>query len=222
MKRAGSLLLIAHIAGALRRPTSVLSRRQAAMDVPLSALVLPRLVLAPPSPAAAAEESAAAVAAAPDGRWRFTPGPEFVLSPPLVRTHADEVTYKYAGPRASDWKYFKAGLTVDPVRLESLAAFDTADGVGRRIVQAEMAKGGIIEVNLEEAIEDPPFYRLRYVVDSAERGKKRYVARVTVTDKKLIVLTCEAYVRYWDEAVEREVQRIVDSLEVRQPTGATT
>lgn len=202
-------------ASALHGPAGPLSRRHVALGVPLSAFALPQLALLRPPTATAAEDSVAAIAAAPDGRWRFTPGPDFALSPPLVRTHADEVTYKYAGPRASDWKYFKAGLTVDPVRLESLTAFDTPEGVGKRIVQAEMAKGGIIEVNLEEAVDDPPFYRLRYVVDSAERGKKRYVSRVTVADKKLIVLTCEAYVRYWDDEVEREVQRIVSSLEVR-------
>jgi hypothetical protein len=40
---------------------------------------------------------------------------------------------------------------------------------------------------------------------------------VTVADRRLVVLTCEAYVRYWDDAVEREVMRIVESLEVRTP-----
>lgn len=208
-------LLRLSLASALHGPARVVSRRQLALNAPLSAFFLPQLVLAPRS--ARADDGSAA---AQDGRWRFTPGPDFALSPPLVRTHADEVTYKYSGPRASEWKYFKAGLTVDPVRLESIKAFDTPEGVGKRIVQAELAKGGIIEVNLEEAVDDAPFYRLRYVVDTAERGKKRYVARVTVADKKLIVLTCEAYVRYWDEAVEREVQRIVGSLVVRAPGGA--
>jgi hypothetical protein len=199
-----------------------LSRRQFALDASTASaaarVVLPQLALAPLIPRRALairDDPPPGVAAAPDGRWRFAPGSDFVLSPPLVKTHAEEVTFKYAGPKASEWKYFKAGLTVDPVRLNSLKAFDTAEGVGKRVVQAEMAKGDIMDVVLEEAVDDPPFYRLRYVVESAERGKKRYVARVTVADKKLIVLTCEAYVRYWDDAVEREVARIVGSLEVR-------
>ncbi|KAG8471071.1 hypothetical protein KFE25_009492 [Diacronema lutheri] len=124
------------------------TRRQFSLSPFIGSTTLSPLALAlAPSPSRGdgGGAGAAAVAAAPDGQWRFTPGADFASSPPLVRTHADEVTYKYAGPRASDWKYFKAGLTVDPVRLASLAAFDTPEGVGRRIVQAEMAKGGILE-----------------------------------------------------------------------------
>jgi hypothetical protein len=203
-----------------RAPASA-SRRRFALDTSAAAIVFPRLALLPlltRSAIAAADGAPNGVTTAPDGAWRFAPGAEFVPSPSLMKTHAEEFTYKYAGTRASEWKYFKAGLTIDPVRIDSLKAFDTAAGVGERIVKAEMAKGGILDVKLEAALDEPPFYRLRYVVDSAERGKKRYVSRVAVADRKLIVLTCEAYVRYWDDAVEGEVNRIIDSLELRSPT----
>lgn len=151
---------------------------------------------------------------APDGRWSFTPGGDFQPSPAILKTHADEVRYAYKGPRAADWKYFRAGVTVDPVRIDSLAAFDTAAGVGERVTKVERAKDGNIDVVLEDARDDKPYYRLRYVVESAERGKKRYVSRIAVADNKLVVLTVEGYVRYWDDDVEQLVSKIVDSFEV--------
>lgn len=180
-----------------------LGRRQVLSLAPLSAVH--------PHEARAAAEGERQVVG---GASFLVPADSFTASPALIKTHAEEATFKYTGPRAAQYKYFKAGLTVDPVRIGSLREFDTAAGVGDRVARTERAKDGVVDVVVEEAREDGPYYRVRYVVDSAERGKKRYESRFAVASNKLVVLTAEAYVRYWNDEVEQLVKGILDSLEV--------
>ena len=78
----------------------------------------------------------------------------------------------------------------------------------------ERKKDGIVEATLEGARQNGVYYEVRYVTDSVERGKKRYLSRFAVAGELLHVFTVEGYVRYWDADVDGIAGRMLGTFEV--------
>ena len=94
------------------------ARREILQTCSFAATAVPVIL---PLPAVAAVVS--------DKSWSFELPNEWKASNALIKTHKEEFTYKYDGPRSKEWKYFKAGVGIDPVRLQRISDFDTAQGV---------------------------------------------------------------------------------------------
>ena len=116
----------------------------------------------------------------------FTPPPNFNISNKPLKTHLDEVNFE------GDIKGYQYGITVDPVRLQTLRQFGSPEEVAAKIVTAEVRRDGVFEVTLvRDPLEDEVgAYIIEYISDG-KRGKKRFVTRTIVNDGKLYVLTVQ-------------------------------
>ena len=171
----------------------------------------------------------------------------FVLSPaaPLpARAHAaervdDQFSYRLAYP--DDWKDgskpvkthlhelllssptgrgVKLGVTVDPVKIDSLEAFGTLEQTTERVLGVERGRDGVKEVllraNAAEVSEgQPTYYTINYVTDSS-RGTKVFCCKYCIANKRLYVLQAQANVDAFDsdEAVRDVLRDLVKSFRV--------
>lgn len=131
-----------------------------------------------------------------DFRYEFQPPSGFVgPGQKPLKTHLDEVNFQ-----SSEIPGYQIGITVDPVRITSLAEFGTAEQVAAKVVLAEVNRDGVLEVKL---LEDPlsgeiqidggsstMFYQLNYL-SSGKRGNKRNIAKFYVQNQKLFALTAQ-------------------------------
>ncbi|CAG9460546.1 unnamed protein product [Pedinophyceae sp. YPF-701] len=83
------------------------------------------------------------------------------------------------------------GVTVSPVRINTLKSFGTTDEVGERLIAAERAKDGTLGAELlssgsRQGTGGVPVYDYTYAVDST-RGLKRISTTVTIADRKLFI-----------------------------------
>ena len=111
-----------------------------------------------------------------------------------MKTHLDEVTFDAGDNKPKGYRY---GITVDPVRIDSLKEFGTPEEVAARVALAEVGRDGVLDVKL---MEDPvagggdgdgaSYYQLNYL-SSGKRGDKRYVAKFYVRDRMLYALTAQ-------------------------------
>ncbi|KAJ8604658.1 hypothetical protein CTAYLR_006516 [Chrysophaeum taylorii] len=109
---------------------------------------------------------------------------DFEIKPKPVKTHLDEVLVKN-GKR-------QIGVVVDPVKLASLADFGSPGDVGARVVAAERARDGVTAADLLDARALPDgSYRLEYT-NASSRGDTHFLARVTVANGRLYILTAQA------------------------------
>ena len=108
-----------------------------------------------------------------------------------LKTHLDEVNFK-----SSDGGGYQYGITVDPLRINSLEAFGTPEEVAAKVVTAEVNRDRVFDVKL---MEDPVsgtttsskmFYQLNYP-SSGKRGQKRFVAKFFIENQKLYALTAQ-------------------------------
>ena len=60
-----------------------------------------------------------------------------------VKTHLDEVNFQ-----SNVWNGYQFGITIDPVRIQSLSQFGTPPEVAAKVVLAELKRDGIMEVTL--------------------------------------------------------------------------
>ena len=125
-------------------------------------------------------------------RYEFQP-PQGFSGPDQkpLKTHLDEVNFQ-----SPDFSGYQFGITVDPVRIESLAEFGTAEQVAAKVVLAEVNRDGVFDVKLAE---DPvsvfdgsgrTFYQLNYI-SNGKRGSKRFVAKFYVQNQMLLALTAQ-------------------------------
>lgn len=129
-------------------------------------------------------------------QYEFQPPPGFIgPGQKPLKTHLDEVNFQ-----SSEVPGYQIGITVDPVRISSLAEFGTAEQVAAKVVLAEVNRDGVLDVRL---LEDPisgeiptdgglrtMFYQLNYL-SSGKRGKKRNIAKFYVVNQKLFALTAQ-------------------------------
>lgn len=121
----------------------------------------------------------------------------FRLTRKPIQTHLDELNWE---PLAQDGPVeskssITYGITVDPVRINSLTEFGTPEQVAARVVTAELNRDGVLEVTLDRASSYTDangllYYVIDYVSDG-KRGKKRFLTRTCITNLKLYVVTAQ-------------------------------
>jgi len=151
-------------------------------------------------------------------QYEFRPPPGFTPGQKPLKTHLDEVNFQ-----SSDRKGYQFGITVDPVRINSLKDFGTPEEVAAKVVLAEVNRDGVLDVKL---MEDPYssggddgllYYQLNYL-SSGKRGDKRFVAKFYIRDQKLYALTAQCReADYNDAALRQEMRAAVDSFRVLRP-----
>jgi hypothetical protein len=155
--------------------------------------------------------------------YQFTPPPNFTPGNKPLKTHLDENNFK-----STETAGFQFGITVDPVRLQSLSEFGTPGEVAAKVVTAEVNRDGVFDVKL---MQDPIEQRgdgggssgsdtggtsnglvLDYL-SSGKRGDKRFVAKFFVENQKLYALTAQCKQADY-ETVKKELLEAVDSFRV--------
>lgn len=140
--------------------------------------------------------------------YTFVPPEGFAPGKKPVQTHLDEVNFNLEGvPK------YTYGVTVDPVRINSLKEFGKPEEVAARVVTAEVNRDGIFEVTLaKDPVEDGETgaYAIDYVSDG-KRGKKHFVTRIFVKDQKLYVMTAQCKEEEYAER-EKEIVECVKSF----------
>ena len=140
--------------------------------------------------------------------YTFAPPPGFAPGKKPVQTHLDEVNFNLEG--VAKYTY---GVTVDPVRINSLKEFGTPEEVAARVVTAEVNRDGIFEVTLaKDPVEDGETgaYAIDYVSDG-KRGTKHFVTRIFVKDQKLYVMTAQVKEEEYAER-EKEIMECVKTF----------
>ena len=123
-----------------------------------------------------------------------------------VKTHLDEINFKI--------DKVTVGITVDPLRINSLAEFGTPEEVAAKVVLAEVNRDGVFEVKLMEDPIGKDFYQLNYL-SMGKRGDKRNISKFYVVNKYLFALTVTCKEEFY-QACKADISQIVDSFSVLQ------
>jgi len=139
-----------------------------------------------------------------------------------VKTHMHERLLSGTRPGAG----IKLGVTVDPVKIDSLEAFGTLDQVTERVLGVEKGRDGVKSVTLRsntaEAADPawgvPSYYTIEYVTESS-RGDKLFSCKYCIANRQLYVLQMQAKVVAFDaeEDVRNDVRGVVRSFAVAAP-----
>lgn len=139
--------------------------------------------------------------------YRFVPPPDFEAGNKPLRTHLDEINFK-----SSNRSGYQIGITVDPVRIASLADFGTPEEVAAKVVLAEVNRDGVFDVTLmKDPVAGDGFYLLNYLSEG-KRGRKRFVAKFYITKQKLYAMTAQCKEDDYT-AFEKEIAEAVDSFQ---------
>ena len=143
---------------------------------------------------------------------------EFKNNNKPLKTHLDEVNFTKEGESS-----YQFGITVDPVRIQSLKQFGSPAEVAARVVSAELVRDGITDVTLvKDAIEDEStgYYAIDYI-SKGKRGVKHFMTRICVMNQMLYVLTaqCKEDDFIANTSREAEMLAIIQTFKV---TGAAT
>jgi len=141
------------------------------------------------------------------------PSPDCKPANKPLKTHLDEINF--VSTSTSGYQY---GITVDPVRINSLREFGSPEEVAAKVVLAEVNRDGVFDVKL---MEDPAsgndsgddkayYYQLNYR-SNGKRGVKRYVAKFLIQDKRLYTITAQCKEDDY-QRLEGEIKRAVDSF----------
>ena len=173
-----------------------------------AALATPQPRAAPLAPPGAAELADAALG------FRLAYPADWSAAPKPVKTHQYEALLEAPAPRG-----VKLGLTVDPVKIDSLEQFGTLATVTDRVLTVEEGRDGVTDVKLRGAAEERPagtlYYAIVYEVTSS-RGKKVYLCRYAIARGRLFVLQLQAPADTWDAdaGVRDALGAVAASLEV--------
>jgi len=150
----------------------------------------------------------------PNDKFKFsytvTPPPTFIPGNKPLKTHLDEINFS---PEPSIRGY-TLGITVDPVRINSIKEFGTPDEIAAKVVTAEVNRDGVFKVTLaKDPIEDKDAgcYDIEYISDG-KRGTKYITNRIYVQDGFLYVLTAQSKVDEYDKEREADVMASVRSF----------
>jgi hypothetical protein len=147
----------------------------------------------------------------PSFSYIFVPPEGFEVSNKPLKTHLDEMNFS----NDAVFKGYQYGITVDPVRIQSLRQFGSPEEVAAKIVTAEVNRDGIFEVTLvADPFEDNNgAYIIEYLSDG-KRGKKHYVTKTIVYDGKLFVLTVQSKEEDFTSSRRQEVYEAIKSFQV--------
>ncbi|KAL1524115.1 hypothetical protein AB1Y20_019024 [Prymnesium parvum] len=168
----------------------------------------------PPARVGASEPASTQLVTDATFGYRLSLPQSWEAKPKPLRTHLHEVLY--AAPGAGG---LKVGLTVDPVKIQSLEQFGTPEQVAERIVAVEQSRDGVKTVALRQVSSErgpPSFYTVEYLTESS-RGTTVFRCKYCVTPRGLYVLQAQAKADAFDHsdgAVRRTIGGIVSSFEV--------
>jgi hypothetical protein len=183
-----------------------------------------------PAPAAGAASSAnrepAAGPVAADETFAFAPPDGFQQANKPLRTHLYEVQF-----RSTLRDSYRMGITIDPVRIESLDDFGTPEQVAARVVAAELGRDGVARVTL---VDDPKSvalmapgrtgggepagaavvaYVLNYRSEGRRGGASRFACKLFVHQHRLYALTAQCREDDYGP-LQAEIERAVDSFQL--------
>mmetsp|Transcript_18259 Transcript_18259/g.23679 ORF Transcript_18259/g.23679 Transcript_18259/m.23679 type:complete len:226 (-) Transcript_18259:39-716(-) len=144
--------------------------------------------------------------------YMFQPPFEFAQGKKPLKTHLDEVNFSREGVRG-----YQYGITVDPVRIESVKSFGTPAEVAARVVNAELVRDGVFDVTLvKDAVEDDKGYYAIEYISSGKRGVKRFLTKICIARQMLYVLTVQCkeddFKNYQDEILaSMDTFKVVDN-----------
>ena len=142
--------------------------------------------------------------------YEFQPPSNFGAGNKPLKTHLDEINFK--SESIGGYQY---GITVDPVRIESLRQFGTPEEVAAKVVLAEVNRDGVFDVTLVEdpvAGPDNSFYLLNYL-SQGKRGNKHFLAKFYIQNKKLYALTAQCKEDDYKD-LKAEMRKAADSFKV--------
>ena len=189
-----------------------------------AALSLPGCAVLPLTPGPALAADAAPAAAAPDAAavsqlrvadyaFRLSYPATWEPSSKPVKTHLLESILKGPAHKA------QLGVTVDPVKISSLEEFGSIAEVSERVLKVEEGRDGVQAVELRRAVAEPgspTYYVIEYAVASS-RGKKMYLCKYCIAQRKLYVLQTQAALDSYDadaDSIRTQLNSIVASFVV--------
>ena len=110
-------------------------------------------------------------------------------------------------------------MTVDPVKISSLEEFGSIAEVSERVLKVEEGRDGVQAVELRRAVAEPgspTYYVIEYAVASS-RGKKMYLCKYCIAQRKLYVLQTQAALDSYDadaDSIRTQLNSIVASFVV--------
>lgn len=146
-------------------------------------------------------------------RFGYTFQPPVALSEgnkPL-KTHLDEVNFFGSNG-------YQIGITIDPVRIDTLAQFGTPAEVAAKVVLAEVNRDGVFDVTLmqdpvaKQSNDSVEFYQLDYL-SKGKRGDKRFICKFVIYHNMLYALTAQCKQEDYD-FLNGELLKAVDSFQV--------
>jgi len=138
------------------------------------------------------------------------PSSDFKLSKKPLQTHLDEINFV-----SEDLKGYQIGITVDPIRIQTLKDFGTPDEVAAKVVTAEVNRDGVFKVTLfKDTTEDQTTgsYEMNYISEG-KRGNKHFVVSVAIQNQKIYVVTGQIKDENYNE-YETELLKSVRSFKV--------
>jgi hypothetical protein len=150
----------------------------------------------------------------------------FRLTRKPIQTHLDEINLEPFSPdgQVESKSSILYGITVDPVRINSLTEFGTPEQVAARVVTAELNRDGIFEVTLDRAnsytdTNGQLYYTIDYISDG-KRGIKRFFTRTCISDGKLYVATAQIKEAEYqkNERLRKEIEAALNSFMVIGPS----
>uniref|UniRef100_A0A7S0XME8 PsbP C-terminal domain-containing protein n=1 Tax=Erythrolobus madagascarensis TaxID=708628 RepID=A0A7S0XME8_9RHOD len=134
-----------------------------------------------------------------------------------VKTHMNELVMSPA-KKSEGAVRGGGGIVVDPVKINSVSEFGSADAVGNRVIELEKKKDGVSSASLVSAKElqkdGLTYYELEYVIDTSHGGEKHFLAASTITGKNLYVLTTQARTADFN-ASEPALRHVISSFRVK-------
>ena len=174
-----------------------------------SALISPSLAALAEADAGIVERVDAANA------YKFSLPSDWAESGKPVKTHLHELLMSGTGPGRQ-----KVGITIDPVKIDSLEQFGSLTQTTERVLAVEQTRDGVKTVTLrsnsaEVKEGEPTYYLIDYVTDSS-RGTKIYLCKYCIANRKLYVMQVQCNVADYDAdaSVRTTLQGLVDSFKV--------
>lgn len=208
---SGAASVVAHQSHQQTSVTTLQSapgRRAVALGL-ASALISPSLAALAEADAGIVERVDAANA------YKFSLPSDWAESGKPVKTHLHELLMSGTGPGRQ-----KVGITIDPVKIDSLEQFGSLTQTTERVLAVEQTRDGVKTVTLrsnsaEVKEGEPTYYLIDYVTDSS-RGTKIYLCKYCIANRKLYVMQVQCNVADYDAdaSVRTTLQGLVDSFKV--------
>jgi hypothetical protein len=146
--------------------------------------------------------------------YQLTIPPNFVQGGKPVKTHLNEANFNSAVTKG-----YQLGITVDPVKINSLVEFGTPSEVAARVITAELKRDGILDITMGDDPSDVRdgsnivYYLVDYISDGT-RGRKHLYTKTVIHQGNLYVLTGQIKVADETPTIVAEIKQVLQSFAV--------